>query len=222
MAAQQIEQARFNMVQQQIRPWEVLDQRVLDIVQAVPREAFVPEAFKGLAFADIEIPIGHDQHMMFPRVEARMLQALNPQPDETILEVGTGSGYITACLARLGGQVTSIELYQDLSEQAGERLAEVGVENATLQVGDVMAGDMPEGPFDVIAVTGSVPSEDIALEWRSRLNPGGRMFIVIGEPPVMEAVLYTREDESAFRRESLFETLLAPLVGIPPREHFQF
>ncbi len=222
MAVQQTEKARFNMVQQQIRPWEVLDQRVLDIMQAVPREAFVPEAFKGLAFADIEIPIGHDQHMMFPRVEARMLQALSPQPDEEILEIGTGSGYITACLARLGGQVTSLELYHDLSEKAGERLGGIGIENATLQTGDAMASDLPDGSFDVIAVTGSVPYEDIALEWRSRLNPGGRMFIVVGEPPVMEATLHTRANGASFRRESLFETLLAPLVGIPPREHFRF
>jgi len=214
-----VDQARFNMIQQQIRPWEVLDGRVIAVLAEVPREHFVPEGYKGLAFADTEIPIGHGQHMMAPKVEGRLLQALDVRPGSQVLEIGTGSGYVTACLARLGGQVTSVEIHGDLLDEARGRLSDQGISDVELVNADGLAA-IPDGPFDAIAVTGSLPMRDDRL--RHHLKAGGRLFLVVGEPPVMDALLITRVGDNAWKEESLFETELAPLLNVPRPERFRF
>jgi protein-L-isoaspartate(D-aspartate) O-methyltransferase len=212
-----IEVARFNMIEQQVRPWDVLDQRVLDLMMAVPREAFVPVHYRQLAFADIAIPLDHGEVMMNPKVEGRLLQALAIEPRDRILEIGTGSGYLTALLAKSGGQVTSIEIHEDFTHQAEARLKEQGIANVTLEVGDGVRGWERAAPYDVIAVTGSVPV--LTDHFERQLALGGRLFVVVGEPPIMEAVLITRVSASEWMREGLFETVLPPLRGAlePPK-----
>jgi len=222
MADNNTERARFNMIEQQIRPWEVLDRRVLDTMLEIPREAYVPDAYRGLAFADIEIPISHGEHMMAPKIEARMLQALAIKPTDQALEVGTGSGFVTACLARLGARVTSVDIHADLIDQARERLEGENVTNVELHIQDALAGPLPNAPFDVIAVTGSLPLRENAQEFEQQLTTGGRLFVVTGESPVMEALLITRIGENEFRVESLFETDIAGLANAPAPEHFTF
>ncbi|MGD8312791.1 MAG: protein-L-isoaspartate O-methyltransferase, partial [Gammaproteobacteria bacterium] len=151
------EQARFNMIEQQVRPWDVLDQRVLDTMSGVPREAFVPQRYRALAFADTNIPLGHDQVMMAPKVEGRLLQALAILPEDSVLEIGTGSGYLTACLARLAGHVTSLDIMPDFTASAGGRLGEHNIANVTLETADAADGIDSGERFDAIAVTGSLP-----------------------------------------------------------------
>jgi protein-L-isoaspartate(D-aspartate) O-methyltransferase len=215
-----LETARFNMVEQQIRPWEVLDERVLNTLRAVPRERFVVPEYIGLAFADVAIPLGEGQSMMKPVQEARMLQALEIQPTDTILEIGTGSGFVTACLAHLGGTVTSYEIHPALSAQAQERLDANGVKNVELVVGDALDASLAPGTFDVIAVTGSMPVYTDALE--KLLKTGGRMFLVVGEAPAMEAMRVTRDASGDTWQEGLFETVLPPLENAPQADHFVF
>lgn len=211
------EQARFNMVEQQVRTWDVLDQRVLDVIGRVPRDRFVPADYRRLAYADTEIPLGHGELMMPPRVEARMLQALQPQPGERVLEIGTGSGYVSALLTAMGAHVTSVELVPELQAAARVTLASEGIAGVTLVEGDGLHGHERGAPWDAIAVTGSIPVFDPALQ--RQLSVGGRLFVVVGEEPAMEALLVTRVGESEFGRESLFETVLPPLRGAkaPPR-----
>jgi len=216
------EQARFNMIQQQIRPWDVMDERVLDTMMEIPREPFVRDAYRGLAYADIEVPLGSGQLMMAPRVVARMLQALDVQPQDQVLEIGCGSGYGTACLAALGRQVVSMELDAGLLAGARETLQQRGVRNVELREGDALAGSVERGPFDVIAVTGSLPSEASLEELESQLSEGGRLFVVVGEDPVMEALLITRIGELELRREVLFETSLQALEKVAEPERFSF
>ena len=221
MLSDQLEIARRNMVLQQIRPWDVFDEHVLSVIQEVPREQFVPAAYLGLAFADIEVPIGHGQVMMAPRVEARMLQSLDIQPQHSVLEVGTGSGFVTACLARLGGHVSSIELHEDFVNDARTRLEAIGLANKVeLRSADVFAELFGDKRFDRIAVTGSLPDYDRRFE--QLLAHGGRLFVVTGQAPVMEATLVTRVSEDAWRREGLFETELAQLENAPEPEQFIF
>jgi len=205
------EQARHNMIEQQVRPWDVLDQRVLDVMTTLPREAFVPEQYRALAFADISIPLGQDQVMMSPKLEGRLLQALDIKPDDTVLEIGTGSGYLTACLASLGQHVTSWEIFPELSAAAKARLVEQDIGNVTLEVGDATREIADEARYDVIAVTGSVPV--LQQQFHANLKPGGRLFVITGKPPIMEALLITRLDADTWARESLFETSLPPLVN---------
>ena len=207
------------MVEQQVRPWEVLDQRVLNLAGEMPRDAFVPDAYRGLAYADIEIPLGGTQHMMFPRVECRLLQALNIQPSDTVLEIGTGSGYLTACLARLGKEVVSLDTHANFIEQAGERLNALGINNVKLINQDGFEA-IEGGPFDVIAITGSLPK--MVDSFKELLSEGGRLFVVTGEGPAMEASLITRVSEDAWRSEGLFETEIAPLENAPQNEQFSF
>jgi len=214
------EKARFNMVEQQVRPWEVLDAQVLELIGSMPREHFVPEKYRGLAYADIEIPLGDGQKMMFPRVEGRILQALEVQADETVLEIGTGSGYLTACLAQMGGSVISQDINPEFTEQARKRLAELGIENVQLRTTDSLSDDVESGPFDAIAVTGSLPS--IPDNLKQRLTVGGRMFIVTGESPVMTAYLVTRQGEDEWQTEALFETDITRLVNAPVTRKFEF
>ncbi|TNF98171.1 MAG: protein-L-isoaspartate O-methyltransferase [Gammaproteobacteria bacterium] len=206
-----IEQARFNMIEQQIRPWEVLDPKVLKLVAEVPREKYVPAQYQNLAFADTRIPIGDGQEMMEPRLEARILQALDIQHGDRVLEIGTGSGYLTACLATLADSVVSVEVHENLSKQAEHQLAENDIVNISLRVEDAMSDDWAaDGSFDVIVVTGSLPKMD--NRFHDSLNIDGRLFMVVGESPVMEAMLIARLGENEWSSESLFETDLAPLV----------
>jgi protein-L-isoaspartate(D-aspartate) O-methyltransferase len=215
-----IEQARFNMIEQQVRPWEVLDQRVLDTMKRIPREEFVPERYHSLAFADTSIPLGHDQFMMAPKVEGRMLQALAISPQDSILEIGTGSGYVTACLASLGRQVTSIDIMADFTAAAAARLASHNISNVSLQTADAADGVDTGEQYDVIAVTGSLPV--LQQQFHQNLKISGRLFIITGTPPVMEALLITRIDETSWKRESLFETSLPPLVHASTPHDFVF
>jgi len=205
-----IEQARFNMIEQQVRPWDVLDQRVLDVMSATPREDFVPDKYRSLAFADINIPLGHDQVMMAPKTEGRLLQVLNVQAGDSVLEIGTGSGYLTACLSRLGNHVTSVELFPEFREAAAAKLAAQGYRNVTLKDADAANDIGSDTRYDVIAVTGSLPL--LHRQFHDNLSVGGRLFVITGMPPVMEALLITRIDERNWSRESLFETSLPPLL----------
>lgn len=216
------EQARINMVKQQLRPWEVNDERVLATMLNIPREPFVPAVYRGLAYADIELPIGHGQVMMAPRLVARMLQALAVQPGERVLEIGTGSGYATACLAALGHHVVSLEVDEALLAEAQTNLARQGVQNVELRAEDALASPTEGAPFDVIAVTGSLPSTHALPGLQLQLETGGRLFAIVGEAPVMEALLITCDGRQKFRRTSLFETLLPALRNVPEPERFVF
>jgi len=213
-----IEQARFNMIEQQVRPWDVLDQRVLDVMSATPREDFVPEKYRSLAFADINIPLGHDQVMMAPKTEGRLLQVLDVQAGDSVLEIGTGSGYLTACLSRLGNHVTSVEIFPEFREAAAAKLAAHGFRNVTLKDADAANGIGSDTRYDVIAVTGSLPL--LHRQFHDNLSVGGRLFVIAGMPPVMEALLITRIDERNWSRESLFETSLPPLLHAAQPQQF--
>jgi protein-L-isoaspartate(D-aspartate) O-methyltransferase len=214
------EQARFNMVEQQIRPWEVLDSRVLRLLENIHREDFVPVRYRKLAFADLAVPLACGQVMMRPKIEGRMLQALALDADETVLEIGTGSGFVTACLAALAKHVVSVEIYPELHEEAALKLKDKGVDNVELFVGDVMNGWQPEQAHDVVVVTGSVQSVPEAfLGW---VNPGGRLFVVTGESPAMETRLLKRLDATEWTGESLFETDLPRLVNAEAPPEFEF
>ena len=215
-----LEQARFNMVEQQIRTWEVLDQDVLDLLYAVPREEFVPEKHRALAFSDMEIPIGEGERMWQPKLEARVIQELNVRKTDRVLEVGTGSGYLTALLSHRAAHVVSVEIKPALAAFGRANLERHGVENVTLAIGDAARGWPAEAPYDVIVLTGSTPVLPRAL--LDQLAPGGRLFAVVGEPPVMVARLVTCTAPGAFRTVDLFDTLLAPLVNAeqPPRFRF--
>ncbi len=214
------EQARFNMVEQQIRTWEVLDAQVLRVLESVHREDFVPIRYRKLAFADLEIPLAHGQCMMRPNVEGRMLQALALQADETVLEIGTGSGFIAACLSRLARQVVSVDCHQDFLSEAKMRLADHGNDNVELFHGDVMRGWQPELAHDVVVVTASVPS--IPEIFRGWVNPGGRLFVITGESPAMQAMRLTRTGVTEWQEESLFETDLIRLENSEPAAGFEF
>lgn len=220
MTANSFEQARFNMVEQQVRPWEVLDSKVLNMVGEMPRDIFVPEQYQGLAYADIEIPLGEGQTMMFPKMEGKLLQALNIQEDDKILEVGTGSGYLTACLAKLGGHVISQEINEHFLGAAKTKLDNLGITNVELQTADSLSENTDNGQFDVIAITGSLPEAPEAF--KQKLNVGGRLFLIVGEGSVMEACLITRVNENSWRTEALFETETPALINAPVTEKFQF
>lgn len=209
--------ARVKMVEQQVRAWDVFDPEVLDVLGEIPRENFVPEQFRALAFADTEIPIGHNQAMMTPTIEGRVLQALELDGTERVLEIGTGSGFLTACLAQLSDRVTSVELYDGLLESARERLG--GIDKVELLQMDAMAS-LPSGRFDAIAVTGSLQQFD--PRFVEALSPGGRLFVVVGDAPVMDARLVRHNGDNDWLSESLFETALAPLVHavLPPMFSF--
>jgi len=217
-----VERALFNMVEQQVRPWSVTDQRVLEILAHVPRERFVPDAYRSLAYADIEIPVGAGQTMLAPKIVGRMLQALHIGQEDRVLEIGTGTGYVTACLARLGGPVLSMEIHGELAGRARDTLLDLDLRRLDVRVGDALSGPVEGNPFDVIAVTGSLPSDAVLPSLQSQLTVGGRLFVVVGEDPLMEATLVTRTAENVFRREGLFETSVPVLENVPEPEHFVF
>jgi protein-L-isoaspartate(D-aspartate) O-methyltransferase len=210
------------MIEQQIRPWQVLDARVLAVMSQIHRELFVPDAYQGLAYADIEIPVGMHSSMLAPKLVGRMLQALGIHDHDKVLEIGTGTGYVTACLARLGGRVVSIEIDPELAIAAQERLVAMQFRRVEVITGDALAGPVEGGPFDVIAVTGSVPNEELMPMLRQQLSTGGRLFAVVGEPPLMQAVLETRLAGGDVRREGLFETCIPALQNVPEPQRFVF
>lgn len=213
------EAARRQMIEQQVRAWTVLDSRVLETFAAVPREKFVPEAYRAVAFADAPIPIGHGQSMLPPALEGRMLQALAPVRGERALEIGTGSGHFAACLAHLTGSVDSIEIHADLAATAARTIGELGISRVSIETGDALARE-PGGEYELVAVTGSLPLPDPRLE--RALAVGGRMFIVVGRAPVMEARLVTRTGEDSWLSEALFETRIDPLIQARPPSGFRF
>jgi protein-L-isoaspartate(D-aspartate) O-methyltransferase len=215
-----IEQARFNMVEQQIRPWEVLDQEVLDLLYVVRREEFVPQAYRELAFSDLEIPLGEGETMMAPKIEARVLQELAVKPSDKVLEVGTGSGYLTALLAHRAAHVYSVEINPTLKAFGDANLRRAGVRNVTVELGDAARGWPNYAPYDVIVLTGSTPVLPESLP--AQLMPRGRLFAVVGEPPVMSARLVTCVTDGSYSTVDLFETLLAPLENAAQREKFVF
>jgi protein-L-isoaspartate(D-aspartate) O-methyltransferase len=210
---------REQMIEQQVRAWDVLDTRVLEVLRRVPRELFVPEPQRYRAYADVEVPLARGQHMLRPSVAGRLLQAVLPLRAERVLEVGTGSGFITACLRSMAGKVRSLEIFPDLAEAAYRNLAALGMRDVEVVEADALQGDSG-AQYDVIAVTASLPLYDERFE--QMLTIGGRLFVVIGEPPVMEARLVQRTAESAFATQSLFETVIDPLVNAaqPPRFTF--
>ncbi len=221
--------ARFNMIEQQIRTWEVLDPTVLQLLNDLPREDFVPADYKGLAFADIEIPLGQGlngelQTMLSPKLEGRILQALSLQNHQTVLHIGTGSGYFTALLASLAKHVVSLEISADLSAQAAKKLADNNIHNVTLQVADATVNlsklNLVNQQFDTIVYTASSPVEPIGV--RQQLNIGGLMFIVLGEVPAMRATLIQRVSETGFKEDVLFETCIPALINAPQAQQFTF
>jgi protein-L-isoaspartate(D-aspartate) O-methyltransferase len=220
IAQMDFEKARFNMVEQQIRPWDVLDQQVLDLLFRLHREDYVPDQYRSLAFADMEIPLGHDEKMLQPKLEARMLQELAIKSTDRILEVGTGSGYMTALLASFGNHVYSVDIIPEFTRSAAARLAAHGVGNVTLETGDAARGWDKHAPYDVIVLTGSVPVLPEAFQ--KSLALGGRLIAVVGEPPVMEAQLVTYVSAGAYNSVGLFETCIAPLKNALQPERFVF
>ena len=208
-----IEQARYNMVEQQVRPCEVLDHNVLQLMERAPREAFVPQAYRSLAYADTVTPLGHGEVMLPPRIEARLLQALQIEDSDRVLEIGTGSGYLTHLLAALAGHVVSLEIHADFHRQALLNLAAQSTFNVTLECADGVSGRPVGAPYDVIAVTGSLPQPDEIL--KQQLSIGGRMFVVVGKAPAMQALLVRRTGEHQWRTECLFETVIPALIGAP-------
>ncbi|HKE47705.1 MAG TPA: protein-L-isoaspartate O-methyltransferase [Rhodanobacteraceae bacterium] len=210
--------ARQNMIENQVRPWEVLDPRVLDVLAAVRREDFVPARYRNLAFADMALPLGHGETMMKPTVEGRLLQALELRAEDRVLEIGTGSGFVTACLARLAGSVTSVEIHADFAEAARARIAASGARNVRIEVGDAIRGALSGERFDAVVVTGAVYALPDRL--RAAVAPNGRLFAIVGESPAMQATLFTRADETHWREASLFETDLPYLTHAEPPRRF--
>jgi len=208
------------MLNQQIRPWEVVDERVLDAIAYSRREDYVPEKYRTLAFVDMNIPLGRGQVMMPPKLEARLLQELRVRPIDKVLEIGTGSGYVTSLLALLGKFVHSVEIFPELSASAQEKLAAHGINNVGLERGDAARGWETHAPYDVIFVTGSLPLLPATL--KDQLTAGGRLLAIVGHSPVMDARLIERVDALDFRERSLLETDIPPLINAPEPPRFTF
>ncbi|MDC8759538.1 protein-L-isoaspartate O-methyltransferase family protein [Janthinobacterium fluminis] len=215
-----IEQARFNMIEQQIRPWDVLDQDVLDLLAVVKREDFVPLAYKNLAFVDTEIALPGGEAMFTPKLEARILQEVGLKKHENVLEIGTGSGYMAALLAFKGRHVTSVEISPELKALAEKNLAENGVSNVTVELGDGAQGWAKGAPFDVIVISASVPV--LPEAFMQQIKVGGRILAVVGSAPVMSAHLITRVSEAAYDTVKLFETSVKPLTLATTPSRFTF
>jgi protein-L-isoaspartate(D-aspartate) O-methyltransferase len=215
-----IEQARFNMIEQQIRPWNVLDQDVLDLLHVVRREQYVPAAYASLAFADAEIPLTGGSSMLTPKIEARLLQEVMLKKHETVLLVGAGSGYLAALLAHKGRHVTAVEIEPELKALAEANLARAGVSNVTVEQGNGAEGWANGAPFDVIVISGSLPVLPDAF--LKQVKVGGRIAAIIGEAPAMSCNIITRVSDAAYDTVKVFETNVKPLVGAPVPSHFEF
>ena len=211
--------ARQQMVEQQVRTWDVFDEHVLDSMAGVARERYVPEAFRHCAYADVEIRLPHGQCMLRPSLAGRILQAVDLGAGDRVLEIGTGTGYLTSCIARIAGSVVSIDLYDEFIRGARAALELDGAGNTTLHCMDATT-ELPDGPFDAIIVTASVPAVD--PRFVDALKPGGRLFIVVGESPAMTAMLVTRGEGSDVTTEELFETEIPALVAAPRPPEFSF
>jgi protein-L-isoaspartate(D-aspartate) O-methyltransferase len=215
-----IEQARFNMIEQQIRPWNVLDQDVLDLLHVVKREQFVPAAYQNLAFADVEIPLPGGDAMLAPKFEARILQETGVKKHETVLEIGTGSGYMAALLAHRAAKVTTVEINPETAEVAKKNLANAGVHNVTVEVGNGAQGWEKGAPYDVIVISGALEVLPEAI--LKQVKVGGRIAAIVGQAPVMEAEIITRTGDNAYSTVKVFETNVRYLTGAPVPSHFQF
>jgi protein-L-isoaspartate(D-aspartate) O-methyltransferase len=214
-----IDFARRQMVQQQVRSWDVSDPTVLQVISELQREQFVPDGYEALAYADTEIPLPHGQAMLTPNVEGRLLQALELRPGHNVLEIGSGTGYLTACLARLSAAVTSVDIFSDFIAMAKSNLAEAEIENVELICMDATT-DIPKGQFDAVAVSGSLPIFD--TRFVDAVKPGGRFFVIVGEPPAMDARIVTRTGENDWTTKSLFETDVRPLLNASRPPAFSF
>ena len=214
------EQARDNMIINQVRADHVLDDRILERIKATSRDFFVADEFKQLAFSETKLPIGHKQVMMTPNEEARLLQAVSPQETDNVLEVGTGSGYVTALLAGLSHHVYTVEHYEDLSNKAKARLEQLAINNVSYFVGDATHGWDQHAPYDVIAITGSLPY--LPESFKRSLSIGGRLFAILGKGPAMQATLITHVDEDEWTEKVLFETSVPQLFGATQPEQFKF
>ena len=214
------EQARQNMVENQVRPWDVLDARVLDVLARIRREDFVAPEHRQLAFADVCLPLGHGEVMMKPVLEGRVLQAIDLQPDDQVLEIGTGSGFLTACLAGLAAHVTSIDMHADFTATAAQRLQAAGIGNTTLVTGEAVHEWQPAGLFDAVVVTGAV--WQIPQRFLGWLKPGGRLLVARGESPVQHLILLTHEGSGRYRETSLLETDLPYLAHAGQPQRFVF
>lgn len=215
-----LEQARFNMVEQQIRPWQVLDPAVLHTLQHIARELFVPAAYQALAYTDTEIPLGHGQAMVAPRIDARLMHDVALKPTDKVLEIGTGSGYLTALLADRSHHVVSLEINPELHARALTNLQGAGISNVDLRMADGSAGASDAGPFDAIVLGGSVYEVSQAL--LDQLKVGGRLIAIVGEEPVMQATLYTRTSASAWDHKALWDTTAPRLLGFKQPSRFTF
>jgi len=215
-----LEQARVNMVEQQVRTWEVLDSHVLDAMREVPREDFAPADYRRMAFSDLRISLPQGQVMMKPIEEGRMLQALEIQPGHRVLEIGTGSGFIAACLAHIGASVLTIDIVEELTERARRRFERLSIDGIEVRQADALADFDPGETFDAVAVTGS--AAEVPDRFRQWLKPGGRLFAVRGFSPVMEAVTMTRSEHDHWQVDSLFDTDLPRLIGAEDRPQFEF
>jgi protein-L-isoaspartate(D-aspartate) O-methyltransferase len=215
-----IEQARFNMIEQQIRPWNVLDQDVLDLLHVVKREQFVPAAYQNLAFADVEIPLPGGEAMLAPKFEARILQEVGVKKHETVLEIGTGSGYMAALLAHRAAKVTTVEINPETAELAKKNLANAGIHNVTVEVGNGAQGWEKGAPYDVIVISGALEVLPEAI--LKQVKVGGRIAAIVGQAPVMEASIITRTGENSYSTIKVFETNVRYLTGAPVPSHFQF
>ncbi|XYJ10971.1 protein-L-isoaspartate O-methyltransferase family protein [Telluria sp. B2] len=215
-----IEQARFNMIEQQIRPWNVLDQDVLDLLHVVKREQFVPEAYQNLAFADVEIPLPGGETMFNPKVEARILQELNLKKHEKVLEIGAGSGYMAALMAHKAQHVTTVEISPELKALAEQNLRKAGIDNVTVVEGNGAAGWQQGAPYDVIVISGGLDS--LPEAFLQQVKVGGRIAAIVGQSPAMTCEIVTRVSENGIDTVKLFETNAKPLAGAPAKSHFVF
>lgn len=214
------ELAHFNMIQQQLRPWKVINSGVLEQLASIKREEFVPASYRELAYADIEIPLGHGASMLAPKIEAHALQALKIGTHEKVLEIGTGSGYMAALLATRAAHVTTIEIVPQLADSARATIKRLGIDNVSVETGDGVAGLPGGAPYDVIMVSASVAS--VPPELLAQLKVGGRMFIIVGSEPAMTAQVITRNSESSYQTVELFETVATPLANAPQPPRFVF
>jgi protein-L-isoaspartate(D-aspartate) O-methyltransferase len=215
-----IEQARFNMIEQQIRPWNVLDQDVLDLLHVVKREQFVPPSYANLAFADVEIPLPGGESMFNPKIEARILQELNIKRHETVLEIGAGSGYMAALMAHKARHVTTVEISPEIKALAEQNIARAGIQNVTVVEGNGASGWEKDAPYDVIVISGAL--ENMPESFLKQLKVGGRISAIIGQAPAMQCVLVTRVSEAAYDTVTVFETNVKMLSGAPAVSHFTF